>query len=52
MPLNDAEIARICVEYALHAREVWASLDAFADNLAKDDPVLRAELRLMEDFLR
>lgn len=50
--LSDAERSRLCIEYAAHAREVWATLDQFADNLAKGDETLRAELRLIEEFLR
>lgn len=50
--LSDAERSRLCIEYATHAREIWASLDQFADNLAKGDEILRAELRLIEEFLR
>lgn len=50
--LSDAERSRICVEYAAHAREIWASLDQFAENLAKGDGTLLAELRLIEEFLR
>lgn len=50
--LSEAERSRLCIEYAVHAREIWASLDQFADNLAKGDEILRAELRLIEEFLR
>ena len=50
--LSDTERSRLCIEYAAHAREIWASLDQFADTLAKGDDILRAELRLIEDFLR
>ena len=50
--LSDADRSRLCIEYAVHAREIWASLDDFADNIAKGDQTLRAELRLIEEFLR
>ncbi|WP_181073377.1 hypothetical protein [Rathayibacter sp. AY1A3] len=50
--LNDAERSRLCIEYAAHARKIWASLDQLADDLAKGDMDLRAELRLIEEFLR
>lgn len=50
--MSDAERSRLCIEYAAHAREIWSSLDDFADKLAKGDEELRAELRLIEEFLR
>ncbi|MBO0983659.1 hypothetical protein [Rathayibacter sp. SD072] len=50
--LSDAERSRLCIEYAAHARKIWASLDQLADSLAEGDVDLRAELRLIEEFLR
>jgi|GEM_PF-4021407 len=49
--LTDDERSRLCIEFAVHAREIRANLDQFADALAKDDKELRAELRLIEEFL-
>ncbi len=49
--LNEEERSRLCVEFALHARQIRATLDGFAEKLAKGDKELRAELRLIEEFL-
>ncbi len=49
--LNDEERSRLCIEFAVHAREIRANLDQFADNLAKGDEELRAQLRLIEEWL-
>lgn len=50
-PLSEEDFAGLLVGFASHARAVRAQVDEYADALAAGDPVLRAQLRLIEEWL-